>query len=571
MKKFLKNELQQVFAIISPYGTGKTTFIRDIIAENKNNLKRILFITHRRSLASDIESNFKEVGFVNYLNKSEFDASDDRVIVNMDSLRCLYKYQNFFSTQTLLQSYDLIILDEFASLLNNFESSLMNDSRNEIHDIFNRLITDTKKVVAMDGDFSNREYTYLCNVVGKEKIIIYQNLFKPDPYHFIFTKNQGSFLDDIENDLKNKKNIAFVSMSSNFALEVKKYFVNKGYANKIFCVTGDSDNDIKQKLMKDPYKMFVDDDIKLFIYSPVLGAGINFDFPYFYKQYAYMTNGSVNARDFNQMLFRIRQFENKNINILLNQTISTKKSVNFYDYEEVVITLSTNLQKNINNLNIFETLRMHNYWEDINSKNYLLQVFISFINNKKHTYEIQEIDGDKKTKKIKTGDLKNEIITEIVNADNITPNQLSILIKKQSINGININDKHAINKYLYMKKFNIEPENMTVDLLKKIYNKSYVVDNYNKLIKKKVVIDKHKIDDDKDKDLSVEIRNLKKDKIIEIINTLGFKITKDGPTNIVLTTKKFDNRKIKLQNIITSEFKLLFKLKRSDIIDYRDV
>jgi hypothetical protein len=242
MNTFLHDDNKHVLGICSGYGTGKTTYIKNSIKKYPNEMKRCLFITHRRSLASDIEKNFTDVGFVSYLNKEEFSAHDDKIIVNMDSLKCLYMNKNYFSKHISLQSYDVIILDEFTSLLNNFESSLMGDSRIEIYNIFKRLIVETPKVICCDGDFSNREYQYLTNIIDKSKIDIYQNEFKQEPYHYVFTKNESKFLDDIENNLKNKKNIAVTCMSSKKALEFEKYYLNKKLYNLLI-----------KYIMKPPY------------------------------------------------------------------------------------------------------------------------------------------------------------------------------------------------------------------------------------------------------------------------------------------------------------------------------
>jgi hypothetical protein len=588
--KFIdKKSKIRCISLISPYGTGKSYCMHDLISKVGHTIQRICIITSKISLAKSFEEQYRELGFNMYLNKSKFSSSDDRIIINMDSLRLLYKNKDYCETQTLLQSYDLIIVDEIASILNNFESSLMND-RQEIHSIFHRLIRDTKKTIAMDGDFSNREYNYLCDVLGKDKIEVYQNLIKPEnPCHITFSKDENKFLDDIEADLIKKRNISVASMSSSFALGMEKYFTNLGY--NVLCITGESSNETK-KLLVDPQKLFVENNkIQLFIYSPTITVGIDINIKYFYRQYGYICKGSINARDYCQMLARIRQFENYNVQILVNQSISTKKYANFYSVEEVITVLCTDLQKDKYDLNIFDKLRMYNYMEDINSSNYLFQVLIHLINKKHHTYEIQEIelnaDGIKEKKKIEKGDIKKKLIENIVNAENISCNQFSILLKKQRIHGIDISEQYSIEKYMYMNKFNIKPENLTTDILEIIYGKRYIVDNYNKLVKNNEVDDKKYIDDEdiddadinddidndadiddnEENDLTVEIKNKRMEKIVKIINTLGFKISDNEIVHITLNKELFDKNKIKLKKIINPDFNLLFKLKKS-YIDY---
>jgi hypothetical protein len=568
--KFIdKKSKIRCISLISPYGTGKSYCMHDLISRVGHTIQRICIITSKITLAKSFEEQYRELGFNMYLDKSKFSPSDDRIIINMDSLKLLYKNKDYCETQTLLQSYDLIILDEVSSLLNNFDSSLMND-RQEIHSIFHRLIHDTKKIIAMDGDFSNREYNYLCDVLGNDKVEVYQNLVKPEnPFHITFSKDENKFLDDIEADLIKKRNISVASMSSSFALGMEKYFKNKGY--DVLCITGESSNATK-KLLVDPQKLFVEDNkIQLFIYSPTITVGIDINIKYFYRQYGYICKGSINARDYCQMLARIRQFENSNMQILVNQSIPTKEYANFYSVEEVIRSLCTNLNINECDLNTFDKLKMYNYMEDINSSNYLFQVLIHLINKKNHTYKIQEIelieDGVKAEKKMEKSDTKKKLIENIVNAENISCNQFSILLKKQRTHGIDISEQYSIEKYVYMNKFNIKPEKLTTDILEIIYGKIYIVDNYNKLVKNEVD-DKNEInviEDDEEKDLTVKIKNKRMNKILKIINTLGFKISENKLMDITLENEIFDKNKIKLKKIITPDFNILFKLNKSYI------
>jgi excinuclease UvrABC helicase subunit UvrB len=64
------DELQQKTLVVrSRYGSGKTYFLQQLI--QKYDLKRVLFITYRQTLARDIMRNFKRLGFKNYLDAHE--------------------------------------------------------------------------------------------------------------------------------------------------------------------------------------------------------------------------------------------------------------------------------------------------------------------------------------------------------------------------------------------------------------------------------------------------------------------------------------------------------------------
>jgi hypothetical protein len=581
MKLFLndKNNAFCILCIISGCNTGKTTFIKKSIKKYPKKMKRCLFITHRRMLAYDIERNFAICGFINYLDKEYFSPADDKLIVNMDSLKCLQLFTNYFTQQITLYKYDVLILDEFASLLNNFESSLMENKRNDIHNIFNRLILETPKIVILDADMSNREYQYLANLFKKNQIIVYQNLYKQESYHFIFTKDEIKFLEEIESDLNKKRNIVITCISSKKSLEFEQYFSKKKF--KVLCITGDSDTETK-KLLVDVEKIFNKDGYQVFIYSPALSVGNDINLPYFYKQYGYICTGAVCARDYMQMMFRVRQLENKNITILVNKSINTSKYANFYTIEEVFNMLSFELGKNINNLTTFEKLRMWNYWEDINSKHYFFQVLLHFINKKNYTYKIDSDElgdnyyGDLANKKkevgINSGDYRKNIINGIVNADTITAERVSELFKKQKDGEISEKEKWSIEKYVYKRKFNLDDSDVTYLIINKIYGKKYIVDNYNKLFGKNNDGDNKKdyyVFDDETKfkinntDLSEEIKNKRIKWIEKLLNILGFAIVDKKISDIKIIKDDFDKNKEKIIGEIGDEFKLLFKMKKS--------
>ena len=60
---------QKCLVVRSRYGSGKTTFLQELIQER--NPQRVLFITYRQTLARDIMRNFSRLGFKNYLDSYE--------------------------------------------------------------------------------------------------------------------------------------------------------------------------------------------------------------------------------------------------------------------------------------------------------------------------------------------------------------------------------------------------------------------------------------------------------------------------------------------------------------------
>ena len=80
-KDFIDNE-EQVIAISSPYGTGKTYTFKQLIPK----FNKILFITYRQSLANSLYELQKQ-GFQNYNELTNYEIQNaERLIIQLDCL-----------------------------------------------------------------------------------------------------------------------------------------------------------------------------------------------------------------------------------------------------------------------------------------------------------------------------------------------------------------------------------------------------------------------------------------------------------------------------------------------------
>ena len=83
------------------------------------------------------------------------------------------------------------------------------------------IIKNSKKVLALDGDFHNRAYYFLCNF--GESLIIHNTILK-DKKNFMFTNDLVNFDKSIDENLEAKKNIVIVTMSANIATKYNKKY-----------------------------------------------------------------------------------------------------------------------------------------------------------------------------------------------------------------------------------------------------------------------------------------------------------------------------------------------------------
>jgi hypothetical protein len=549
---FIENELDKYFndnkfkffILKSPYGTGKSTMIKLICDGIRYD--RILFITHRQSLALDFMKDFQELGFYNYLNKANFNTNNNRLIVNIDSLHLLKSTYNFLIKDTQIKEFDLIILDEICSLLKHFESNLM-EKKEGIYNIFHHLLTFTPKIICCDGDISNRECEYLKRF--DENINIYENIYIPRQYNYIFHYDENNFIKLIEEDLKNKLNIVISSMSSSFCQKIEKLFYDK---YNVLCITAKSDDDIKRKLA-DIVNQITTNNIQLFVYSPCITVGVNISINnYFNKIYGFMCSNSISARDFNQMLARIRNPINNNIRILLDTSISRSQIANYYDFDEVKELYCSENSLNINDLTTYELLRLWNAFEDINNLHYILPIFIDLITKKGHSYEL--LDECKKS-------IHNKyLIEEIILAENIDYDTYKCLLEKQKENDLTKSYKLSIEKFLYSYTFNYPIENIDNKFMKAHYGKRHIVHNNNLFI---TLLNDYQLNNNNvynkfDTDNKLHKMNYLK----KLLNHFGFMKIDDK-----INKMDFENKISTLNDIIDDKFRLLFELKKEEVFN----
>ena len=503
----------------SGYGTGKTKMLQSICESGLYN--RILFITHRRTLVLDLLRTFELMGFVSYLNKTKFNAKGDKLIVNLDSLHLLkedYDILNDECSITLtctdpsplpiacpdpsplpiacpdpsplpiacpdplprpiaypdplpVKKYNLIIIDETCSVLNHFESPLMKNKA-EIFTIFDKLILTCGKVICCDGDMSNREVEFIKSY--DKDVVLYVNEFIPIKHDYFFHHDEYTFVEYIEEDLKYKKKVVIVSMSASFCYKLEERY--KGTYNTL-CITGNSDEKTKRCLI-DIEQIIIKSKIQLFIYSPSITVGVDISMlNYFNRIYGYMCSNSVNARDFCQMLYRVRNPTCVLINVLLDRTLSRSLIANYYDIDEVK-SMSKDIYKNYgyneNSLSTFAKIRAWNKFENINSENYLLPVFIQYIIKKGNSYTILP----QSTKTI----FDKLVVESIINAANIDNHKYESLLNNQTNDVLNKDQKLSIEKYLYAKIFKVDVEDINGSFMFTHYGKKHIVRNNKKFL-----------------------------------------------------------------------------------------
>ena len=523
----------KTLSIKSAYDTGKTQLLKKII--RKYEPVKILMLSYRITLSQDLTGNFKdEFKFCNYIEDKNYKTCD-RVIIQLESLLKLRNEVLFFDENEInyeIPSYDLIIIDEIESILNQFNSPTFKGKNKDTFEFLTEIINNSKKLICLDGDINERAYNYIKNFGPSINI---ENDYKKNIKIFNIIDKNEEFNKYILNSLGKNEKIALVSQSRTKADEYYQLIKNFNDTLNILLYTSMTDDEEKIKL-KNVNEIWSNCDV--LIYSPTVEAGVNFDKLHFNKIYGIFGNNSTSPRSFLQMLARIRKTTDNEI-IINNSTSNFKinDECELYNFSQVkhnaaylkCFEKSGRYVLNSNGKKIYRvcfdaytTNYIYNYMEILNKQHfYFLTNFKELILSKGHQLIFNKfIDkNDDEDEYNEEFSFNYEIIKtpsdKIYDADNITQAEYNqIKIKKQN-NKATEEDKTKADKYFLMKELGNDKiiNKITVDIIDKWKNKIYTIANYNFMVD----INKYKRDNTADNILYYE-KLLFTKKLIETLN-----------------------------------------------------
>lgn len=529
---FIYNDNIKSLLIRSPYNTGKTTMLKSIC----DNYDRILFISYRITLSSNLYGNFKDLGLELYTEH----IYADKLICQVDSL---HKITN--------TKYDLVIIDESESVFNHFSAGSLKNNYDTFQ-IFCALCVNANKIICLDGDLHNRTKRIIKSF-GECKYI--KNTIKKDIRHFIFTPNQEEFSDDIEKKIMEGKNICIVSMSEQQA-EVyynkykKKYRVIK-YTSKT--------SDRKKKNLEKVEEIWIN--YQIVIYSPSIEAGVDFNKEHFDNIFIVMCANSTSPRGLNQMINRIRQLRNPNILCFTHMlTITENLKFHYYTFEEIKMFYDKLIEKKVefildehnvlvpNNkehYDLYDVLMIYNKQEILNkSINCFIPNFLSMIKQKGHTYEINT------EAKRKIEDNKNIVRANIIDAKNIDEEKYNILKSKEAKQDLNETEKFELTKKIYQNIFNLPFD--TKEEIDRYYNRFNVINNCSCLLD----LTKLKFNETEMKNKEKYTKYIVVQKILNLINVNLYELKNN---EIIISQQDLYSKKEELEKILQDN-KVFFNL-----------
>lgn len=305
--------------IRSCMGSGKSSRIREWIYTLPASTS-ILFITNRRVLASELFAQYKDHGFTHY-ESIKHDKIYNRIIIQLESL-----------TKIIAKpTYDVVIVDECESLINQLFSSTHKDKLFDNSTIFTNYIINADKVICMDAFVAKRTFA-LCRATRNNDTIQYlRYLRNPRQRHIEVYKGNN-----------NKINPALFQRMSRDILAGKRAYIWSGSAtqidalyNHILLLGVKADKILKlngKMSAKDKTAIFTDvnKSWKQYDYvlaTPVITVGCNFDADHFDTAYIIHNTRSTCVRDAIQAMMRCRQLKSNIIHFQVENTTASDNDV----------------------------------------------------------------------------------------------------------------------------------------------------------------------------------------------------------------------------------------------------
>jgi len=385
----------RLFVLKSSWGTGKTLNILKK-ALDINIHRKILILTSSNSLNKTNKSDLNQFIQSNDYGASLFVSHMDTQVDN--SLKLKNHNKVICSIQSLHKVcdcyYDLIVMDEFESIINGYAGWTTFTKSKPIADEFSilyKLLNRANKVIALDADISKSKIDLLVDILKEDRPIIIKNqqLSFQSVSFIIHTKD---FIYNIFEDLIDNKKLVIPSatkkeaekilyvLSNNIANDTSiskeyKVLVVKNYDmikhNKILYIDREGCKLYKneggeyhiatkvENIYDDIEKFIIDNDIRIFIYTPTITCGISINSLYFHKSYSIANEHSVNYLEFIQMIMRVRQLIDNESNIFISP-----KCFNTYSKNEKLETIKENQIARIKFINLLEKSK----WYDDNKE-----------------------------------------------------------------------------------------------------------------------------------------------------------------------------------------------------------
>ena len=263
--------------IKSPKGSGKTKYLKNVVAKCKKKKLTVLLVGHRRSL---LQALSKRLGLTCYL---------DNAVPNQSGIYDIGKYYAVSIDSMSMRlvparhSFDVVLVDESEQVFSHLiANTLEPEKQRKSFLIFQHYIGAAKTVIALDADL-NAVSLHAIKRFGNRNPIIDRryvlNEFKPESSQIDIYSSENHLVADMLDSLK-KGHRLFIACNSKKRVEELAGTIRSdfGDAFPIHCITSENSNDpdtieFIQNIETDFLKY------RALLVSPAMGTGIDITFP----------------------------------------------------------------------------------------------------------------------------------------------------------------------------------------------------------------------------------------------------------------------------------------------------
>lgn len=343
LTKFMATDcLKQFFNINAKWGSGKThLFIKSAIKIALSLGWRILLMSENnvlnRSIFKQLQELVKELKLDVKMVKNHLSLREDKRFEDTHRI-CITSTE---SIHKLTGRFHLIILDEYESVFNHYESleTHKHTTPYKSSKILEAKLRECRKIISLDADLSQDRLKIMYDAleIKTEPEIYYSNCNKWKDYTFNAFFKKYEIITKILDDVKCGKNIAVACMSKTTATVIAE-LINKKFPEATtlciwskVCKMNGADIEHSDAVKDDIENVIQKNKIQVWIYSPSVKTGLSINTEdYFHKTYLLTKQKkSCCAREAIQMIFRTRDLIDKHdaINILLPKLGHIKEQI----------------------------------------------------------------------------------------------------------------------------------------------------------------------------------------------------------------------------------------------------
>jgi len=268
---------QGITLIKSPKGSGKTTYLKSLVSQYRNQGRRVLLVGHRRSLLLALSES---LGFQCYLEAKEFAQFSPNKIskhfaVSVDSMATMLKPN--------IHKFDVVLIDESEQVFSHLIAETINlDRRRKCYLLLQHYIQAAKEVIALDADLNQITLHAIQRFGNKNPFIdrrLILNEYKTEDKKVELYSSENQVIGDLFESIRNQDRV-FVCCNSKKKVDalVESIHAEFGTDFRLFSVTSANSgaleveaflSGIKHEILK----------YRVVLVSPAMGTGIDITFP----------------------------------------------------------------------------------------------------------------------------------------------------------------------------------------------------------------------------------------------------------------------------------------------------